>query len=169
MGDTSPIQTDQNEKNEKKQKKLKEKKDDKEEKHEKEKEKEKDKGTYEHEEPKHMETPTFYEQMIDEVGCASDEKNDKTLACFNETADTCFTEEEQWEFITWDRIRRTNGEALWSLPYPPRVLLKAMDYLCNVRCESVAAIRDWLEWIRRDIFSSHHFWLPLSPVRPIPI
>lgn len=46
--------------------------------------------------------------------------------------------------------RRTNGMALLKLPYPRKAILFAMDFLCNLRCESVVRVADWLEAVRRE-------------------
>ncbi len=48
----------------------------------------------------------------------------------------------------WTLTRQANVHALLRLPYPRKVVLFAVEFLCCNMCESVTRVSDWLKCVR---------------------
>lgn len=89
-----------------------------------------------------MTFPKFFE-VYDDLACSDWGKSDM--------CDGPKYSKDDYGRIGWHRIyqsRRMAGAiALAALPYPPRVVLYAMEHLCAFRCERVETVEDLCEWV----------------------
>ena len=59
----------------------------------------------------------------------------------------------------WNLTRYQNFVCLAKMAFPRHCLLYAVDFLCHYRCESPVQVKDWLEWIRNHVKTTHQLEL----------